>query len=90
MYSGEKVDAVYDLRAAVEEKVRLEVALETHPSQAAKDALLDATLKVEDRTQHAIEVCHSCGLQHCEDAAGCDSGGQVIEVDFRQNSSDRV
>jgi len=61
MYSQQKLDAIYDLRAAVEEKTRAELAVKRNPTAARKDALLKATLKVEDRTQVAIEACHLCG-----------------------------
>jgi hypothetical protein len=86
MFSREKVDAVYDLREAVEQKVRAEVEVEAHPSQRARDVLLDATLNVESRTQHAIEVCHACGLAHAEETAACPDETNVINVDFGKGS----
>lgn len=80
MFSADKVTAVYELRDAVEEKVRAEVQVETRPTAAAKDELLRATLDVERRTQHAIEVCHACGRAHRDEPA-C-SGDNVREVAF--------
>jgi hypothetical protein len=64
MLSNEKITAIYDLRAAVEAKVRAELRLAQVPSPDARAELLDATLDVEDKTQTAIEVCHECGLEH--------------------------
>jgi hypothetical protein len=84
----QKVDAIYDLRDAVEQKVHAEVALEREDSPRARDALLEATLEVESKTQDAIDVCGECGRPHAqgqphtsERTAG--SFGNVIAVDFR-------
>jgi hypothetical protein len=65
--SQDKIDAIYDLRDAVETKTRLEAAVDDLPTADAREALLDATLEVEARTQHAIEVCHECGHVHLAD-----------------------
>lgn len=89
-----KVTAIYDLRAAMELKVRTEVAAELWPSPSSKDALLDASLKVEEKTQEAIDSCMDCGHTHSPDnphgarsADGCADGGcgpsNVVDVDFR-------
>jgi hypothetical protein len=74
-----KVDAIYDLRAAVEAK-------------AARDALLVAQLEVEAKTQDAIEVCHECGhpaedghahsAPHANPRVG-ERSQNVVHVDFR-------
>jgi hypothetical protein len=56
-----KVDAIYELREAVEAKAQAEHALEDDASPSARDALLAAQLDVEAKTQDAIEVCHECG-----------------------------
>ena len=86
MYSQDKISAIYDLRQAVEEKVRQEIRVEDAPTPEARDALLDATLEVEAKTQHAIEVCHSCGGEHAVGAPHGDpsADGKVIPVDFEQ------
>jgi hypothetical protein len=87
MLSNNKIAAIYDLREAVEEKVRAEVAVDAEPTAEARAALLDATLDVEAKTQTAIDVCHQCGHAHESDADHVDdrrdtAGGNVIEVDF--------
>jgi hypothetical protein len=56
-----KIDAIYELRDAVEAKVHAEQVLEAEGSAAARDALLAAQLEVEAKTQDAIEICHECG-----------------------------
>ena len=83
MSSEDKVTAVYELRDAVEEKVRAEMRVETHPSAAARDELLEATLEMERHTQRAIEVCHACGRTHRDEPA-CPPGENVCDVDFRR------
>jgi len=80
--SQQKIDAIYELREAVEAKTRLEVAVDNRPSPAAREALLDATLDVEARTQHAIEVCHECGHVHAADRLHGEAEGNLIRVDF--------
>jgi len=87
--SQEKIDAIYDLRNAVEAKTRLEAVVEDRPTADAREALLDATLEVEARTQHAIEVCHECGHIHPADRAHGDSTERnVIRVNFRPEDGD--
>lgn len=81
MFSADKVSAVYELREAVEEKVRAEVKVETDPTREAKDTLLEATLEVERQTQRAIEVCHACGRAH-RDEPECPPGENVRAIDF--------
>jgi hypothetical protein len=85
MLSTRKIEAVYDLRAAAETKVRAEVALEQQPSPDRRAALLDASLELEARTQDAIEVCHECGQEHAPGAGhhAADTGDNVVNVDFR-------
>jgi hypothetical protein len=88
--SQDKIDAIYDLRDAVEAKVRLEAAVNDRPSADAREALLDATLEVEARTQHAIEVCHECGHVHPGDrghVAGANANN-LIRVNFRPEEAD--
>jgi hypothetical protein len=62
--SNEKINAIYDLREAVEAKVRAEQALEKAPTPDARAALLQARLDLEAKTQDAIDVCHTCGHPH--------------------------
>lgn len=83
----DKIVAIYDLRAAVESKVRAEVAADISPSLAARDALLTATLEVESKTQDAIDACMYCGRSHAGDDPPCDDSPQrprdnVVPVDF--------
>jgi hypothetical protein len=68
MLSNEKIEAIYDLREAVEAKVHAEHALDLVPSPETRTALLDATLELEAKTQAAIDVCHECGLSHAADS----------------------
>jgi hypothetical protein len=87
-----KIDAIYDLRAAVESKAHLEHVFAADTSPAARDALLAAQLDVEAKTQDAIDVCHECGHPH--PAADGHVRGlpvsrreeNVIHVDFRRGA----
>jgi hypothetical protein len=84
-----KVGAIYDLRAAVETKVRAERDVERDASPAARDALLAAALDVEAKTQDAIDVCHECGhehpagFDHVQHARVSSRDNNVLHVDFR-------
>ena len=87
--SREKIDAIYDLRDAAEAKVRLEAAVDETPTPAARDALLDATLDLEAKTQHAIEACHECGHAQGGDVHVSPRGeSNVIDIDFRGRTAD--
>jgi hypothetical protein len=87
--SQEKIDAIYELREAVEAKTRLELVVDDAPTADAREALLDATLDVEARTQHAIEVCHECGHVHAGDREHAAHGGDnVIHVSFGPPAED--
>jgi hypothetical protein len=88
MLSNEKIAAIYDLRAAVETKMRAEQALELVPSPATRAKLLEAALEVEAKTQSAIDICHECGRAHAPDDVHGVAGGNVIEVDFRGDKPD--
>ena len=87
--SKDKVQAIFDLRAAVEEKVLAQVKAERDGTPKTRDLLLDATLKVEAKTQDAIEVCHACDRPHAVDepherrSRVGDHRENVVEVDFR-------
>ena len=59
-----KVEAIYDVRDAAETKAHAEHALEDKPTLENRDELLDAQMKLEEKTQDAIEVCHECGHEH--------------------------
>ena len=72
-----KVEAIYELRNAVEEKVGAKHALEREDTPEGREALLDATLKVEAKTQDAIEVCIHCGRAHA--AARRASGARRLQ-----------
>lgn len=62
--SRKKIDAIYDLRHAAESKARAEKALEERPDPKRRDELLNAQMKLEQKTVEAIEVCHECGSSH--------------------------
>lgn len=82
----DKVSAIYELREAAEEKARAEAALEQAPSPEARDALLDAHLYLEEKTQEALEACHECGHVHADgESHGIVTGtdDNVVHVDFR-------
>jgi len=64
--SKEKIDAIYKLRHAAEQKARAERDLEETPTAEARDALLDAQMDLEKKTYQAIRVCHECGHEHAE------------------------
>jgi hypothetical protein len=82
--SQAKIDAIYGLRDAVEARTRLEAVVDEHPTADAREALLDATLEVEAKTQHAIDVCHECGHVHAADRGhGLGGDPKVIRVNFR-------
>jgi hypothetical protein len=82
-----KIDAIYAVREAAERKAVLETTLSAHPTPEARDALLDAQLTLEARTQDAIEACHQCGRVHADDEPHGDRAGNVIDVDFRRSDS---
>jgi hypothetical protein len=85
----DKVEAIYDLRQAVEQKVHAEIALLQENTPDKRDALLDAALSVESKTQDAIETCIHCGRPHIAEEPHerrgrvGDQNGNVIDVDFR-------
>lgn len=66
MHSSQKINAIYNLRTAVEAKVRAEQRLALMPSADTRAALLPATLEVEEQTQSLIEACHQCGRRHAD------------------------
>lgn len=87
-----KVEAIYQLREAVEAKAHAERVLETDSSPAARDALLEALLDVEAKTQDAIEICEACGHSHSagDEHRASEPGSNVVHVDFRPQSPDRA
>jgi hypothetical protein len=62
--SSKKIDAIYELREAAEEKALAERRVDEHPSAHNRDELLDKQLKLEDKTLNAITACHDCGHPH--------------------------
>ncbi len=64
--SARKIDAIYSLRDAAAAKAVAEVRADADPTSATRDALLDAQLELEAKTQDAIEACHECGRPHGE------------------------
>ncbi len=64
--SSEKIDAIYEVRAAAEKKALAEKALDEDPGVEKRDQLLEARLTLEEKTIAAIEVCHDCGQAHGE------------------------
>jgi hypothetical protein len=95
----DKVEVIFELQEAVEEKVHAEYSAAREGSPEARDALLDATLKVAAKTQDAIEVCHSCDKPHAASephtgnapkTASSRIGAHkdnVVAVDFRPDTS---
>jgi hypothetical protein len=87
--SPNKVEAIYELREAVEAKAQAEHALEHDASAGARDALLAAQLDVEAKTQEAIDVCHECGdpsadgHSHTPSSLVRERAGNVLHVNFR-------
>ncbi|HEY1978055.1 MAG TPA: hypothetical protein VGG89_16005 [Candidatus Baltobacteraceae bacterium] len=67
MESREKIDAIYKLREAAEQKARAERDVDEAPTPQARDALLEAQMELEKTTYRAIKVCHECGHEHGED-----------------------
>lgn len=82
MLQPRKVEAIYSLRDAAEQKAVAEMALQDQPSERHRDALLDAQLTLEAKTQDAIEACHECGAAHAPDQAHRDPGGNVVRGKF--------
>jgi anti-sigma regulatory factor (Ser/Thr protein kinase) len=66
--SNMKTEAIYSLRDAAEAKAIAEVKADANPTPAARDALLEARLELEAKTQDAVEACHECGQSHAVDA----------------------
>ena len=60
----EKVEAIYSLREAAEAKVLAELKADAERTPAARDALLDAQIELESKTQDALQACHECGHAH--------------------------
>lgn len=83
---SDKVEAIYELREAAEQKGRAEHTAEVAPGPATRDALLDAQMNVESKTAHAIDVCHECGMEH---AAGDAHGDNVVRVDFAREEKQK-
>ena len=81
MDSKEKIDAIYKLRDAAEQKAHAERDLEETPTPETRDALLDAQMELEKTTYRAITVCHECGHEHAE---GQPHGKGDNVVEFRQ------
>ena len=65
--SKKKIDAIYSLREAAEAKAVAEVKADATPTASARDALLEAQLALEAKTQDAVEACHECGHPHAMD-----------------------
>jgi hypothetical protein len=66
--SESKIDAIYDLRQAAEEKALAEKAVDDDPSWENRDILLEKQSKLEAKTVSAIALCHECGHEHLPDA----------------------
>lgn len=86
--SNRKIQAVYDLRTAAEEKVRAEQAVAVDGSAARRDALLDAQIRLEQKTVEAIDVCHACGHEHA-DGQPRGNSDNVIRANFRTEKKSR-
>lgn len=64
--SKKKIEAIYEVREAAEKKALAEKELSEKPGAEKRDQLLDAQLKLEEKTLAAIELCHECGHSHAE------------------------
>ncbi len=80
--SNKKIDAILSLRNAAEAKAVAEMTAAANPTPAARDALLDARLELEAKTQDAVEACHECGHPH---AAGAPHYGDNV-LPFKRDS----
>lgn len=87
MESKEKIDAIYKLRDAAEQKAHAERDVDETPTPQARDVLLDARMELEKTTYRAIEVCHECGHGHAEGEAHR-AAGNVVEFRRPQAGSD--
>jgi hypothetical protein len=67
--SKQKIDAIYELREAAEEKALAEKSVDEDPSPAKRDKLLETRLTLEEKTVAAISVCHACGQEHAPGTA---------------------
>ncbi|MBV9718472.1 MAG: hypothetical protein JOZ77_04085 [Candidatus Eremiobacteraeota bacterium] len=66
--SKQKIDAIYELREAAEEKALAAKSVDENPTPAKRDQLLKTQLALEEKTMAAISVCHECAQQHKDDA----------------------
>lgn len=82
--SKTKIDAIYKLRDAAEQKAHAERDLQERATPEARDALLEAQMELEKTTYDAIKVCHECGHEHAEDKPHV-SNDNVVE--FRRPQS---
>jgi hypothetical protein len=82
MLQPNKVKAIYSLRDAAEQKAMAEMRLRDQPSEGHREALLDAQMTLEAKTQDAIEACHECGAAHAPDQPHHDRGDNVIRGRF--------
>lgn len=62
--SNKTTKAMYALRAAAEAKAVAAVRADVDPTPAASDALLEAQLDLESKTEDAVEACAECGHAH--------------------------
>jgi hypothetical protein len=62
--SKQKIDAIFELRKAAEQKGRREKELVENPTPQQRDRLLDSMLTLEAKTAKAIAACHECGHAH--------------------------
>ena len=83
MLQPNKVEAIYSLRDAAEQKAMAEFALRDQPSAQHREALLDAQVALEAKTQDAIEACHECGRPHASDEPHATRGENVIDINSR-------
>lgn len=85
---ADKIEAIYALREAAEQKGAAEATLQRETSPAARDALLDAQVRLESKTLAAIEACHQCGHEHAPDEPHGERGrSNVIDVNFNRDET---
>lgn len=80
--SKDKVDAIFELRSAAEEKGRAENALDNQPTPQKRDALLNAQVTLEEKTLRALDACDQCGHDHPREAPHIEN---VLRPDFQKN-----
>ena len=87
VHMEDKLAAIYALRDAAERHGKVEAALGSKPTRQQRDALLDARIELEERTQQALESCMHCGRIHADGDPDCaPPRDRIIPVDFQRRT----